>query len=50
MNYIYQHDTSDYEQGAVEEEEEEETNYETDKQIEASGLRTLTRIFNVVAI
>ncbi|XP_075243701.1 uncharacterized protein LOC142337954 [Convolutriloba macropyga] len=37
---IYQRDISDYEQGAVEEEEEEkETDYETDKQIEASGLR-----------
>ena len=35
----YRHDTIDYEQGAVEEEEgEEETDYETDKQIEASGL------------
>ena len=36
-----QRDTSDYEQGAVEEEqeeEEEETDYETDKQLEASGL------------
>ena len=33
-------DTNDYEQGAVgeEEEEKEETDYETDKQIEASGL------------
>ena len=38
---IYRLDTSDYEQGAVEEEEEEEeeeTDHETDKQIEASGL------------
>ena len=35
---IYRPDTSDYEQGIVEEEEEEETDYETDKQIEASGL------------
>ena len=36
----YRRDTSDYEQRAVEEEEEgeEETDYETDKQIEASGL------------
>ena len=33
---IYRRDTSDYEQGIVE--EEEETDYETDKQIEASGL------------
>ena len=33
---INQHDASDYEQGAVEEEEEEET----DKQIEAIGLST----------
>ena len=32
---IYRRDTSDYEQGIV---EEEETDYETDKQIEASGL------------
>ena len=36
-DYLYNLDTSDYEQG-VEEEEEEETDYETDKQIEASGL------------
>ena len=37
---IYRRDTSDYEQGVVEEEEETdfETDYETDKQIEASGL------------
>ena len=37
---IYHRDTSDYEQGIVEEEEEgeEETDYETDNQIEASGL------------
>ena len=37
---IYRLDTSDYEQGIVEEEEETdyETDYETDKQIEASGL------------
>ena len=40
---IYRRDTSDYEQGIVEEEEEEEeeeveTDYETDKQIEASCL------------
>ena len=35
--YLYNRDTSDYEQG-IEEEEEEETDYETDKQIEASGL------------
>ena len=37
---IYSRDTSDYEQKIVEEEEEgeEETHYETDKQIEASGL------------
>ena len=35
----YQCDTSDYEQGAVEEEDgEEETDYETDKQVEAGGL------------
>ena len=38
---IFRTDTSDYEQGIVEEEgeeeEEEETDYETDKQIEASG-------------
>ena len=33
---IYRRDTSDYEQGVVE--EEEGTDYETDKQIEASGL------------
>ena len=33
----YQRDTCDYEQGAVEE-EQEETAYETDKQIEARGL------------
>ena len=33
---IYRRDNSDYEQGIVE--EEEETDYETDKQIEASGL------------
>ena len=31
-------DTSDYEQGAVEGEEEEETDYKTDKRREASGL------------
>ena len=45
--YLYNRDTSDYEQGVKEEElekeeeeeeEEEETEYETDKQIEASGL------------
>ena len=40
---IYRQDTSDYEQGIVVEEEEgeeeeEETGYETDNQIEASGL------------
>ena len=38
---IYRLDTSDYEQGIVEKDEEEgeeETDYETDKQIEASGL------------
>ena len=35
---IYRRDTSDYEQRIVEEEEQEETDYETDKQIEASGL------------
>ena len=37
---IYRRDSSDYEQGIVEEEEETdyETDYETDKQIEASGL------------
>ena len=37
---IYRRDTSDYEQGIVEEEEETDygTDYETDKQIEASGL------------
>ena len=38
---IYRRDTSDYKHGIVEEEEEEngyETYYETDKQIEASGL------------
>ena len=38
---IHRRDTSDYEQGAVGEEEEEgeeETDYETDKQKEASGL------------
>ena len=38
---IYPRDTSDYEQGIVEKDEEEgeeETDYETDKQIEASGL------------
>ena len=44
---IYRCDTSDYEQGIVEEEkeekeeeeeEDEETDYETDKQISASGL------------
>ena len=34
---IYRRDTSDYEQGIVEE-EEEETDYETNKQIEAGGL------------
>ena len=34
--YLCSRDTSDYEQGV--EEEEEETDYETDKQIEASGL------------
>ena len=37
---IYRRDTSDFEQGIVEEEEEEEEeeiDYETDKQIEASG-------------
>ena len=35
----YRRDTSDYKQGAVEEEEEEEErDYETDKQLEASGL------------
>ena len=34
---IYRRDTSDYERGAVVE-EEEETDYGTDKQIEASGL------------
>ena len=36
----YRRNTSDYEQGIVEEEEETdyETDYETDKQIEASGL------------
>ena len=33
--YLYNRDTSDYEQGV---EEEEETDYETDKQMEASGL------------
>ena len=38
-NEKHQRDTSDYEQGAVEEEEKEETDYETDKQIEASSLR-----------
>ena len=39
--YLYNRDTSDYEQGVEEEEEEEEEeeiDYETDKQIEASGL------------
>ena len=36
--YLYNRDTSDYEQGVEEEEEEEETDYETDKQVEASGL------------
>ena len=42
--YLYNRDTSDYEQGAEEEEEEEEedeeeeTDYETDKPIEASDL------------
>ena len=37
--YLYNRDTSDYEQGVEEEEEEqEETDYETDKQIEANGL------------
>ena len=40
--YLYNRDTSDYEQGVEEkeeeEEEEEETDYETGKQIEASGL------------
>ena len=37
---LYRRDTNDYEQGIVEEkeEDEEETDYETDKQIEASGL------------
>ena len=35
---IYRRDTGDYEQEIVEEEEEEKTDYETDKQIEASGL------------
>ena len=35
-DYLYNPDTSDYEQGV--EEEEEETEYETDKQIEASGV------------
>ena len=34
---IYRRDTSDYEQGIVVE-EEQKTDYETDKQIEASGL------------
>ena len=37
-NEIYRRDTSDYEQGAVVEEEEQETVYETDKQVAASGL------------
>ena len=41
--YLYNRDTCDYEQGI--EEEEEETNYETDKQIEASGL-TMTDPIN----
>ena len=36
VDELYRRDTSDNEQGAVE--EEEETDYETDKQIEASGL------------
>ena len=38
--FLYNRDTSDYEQGVEKEEEEEEekTDYETDKQIEASGL------------
>ena len=47
--YLYNRDTSDFEQGVEEEEEEEgeeeeeeeeeeETDYETDKQIDASGL------------
>ena len=36
---IYQRDTIDFEQGAVEkEEEQEETYYETDKQMKASAL------------
>ena len=36
---IYRRDTSDYEQGAVGKEDgEEQTDYEADKQIEASGL------------
>ena len=37
---VYRRDTSDYEQRIVgeEEAEEEETDYETNKQIEASGL------------
>ena len=41
--YLYNRDTCDYEQGI--EEEEEETNYETDKQTEASGL-TMTDPIN----
>ena len=40
----HRRDTSDYKQGAVVEEEEEETVYETDKQIKASGIETLTQI------
>ena len=36
VDELYRRDTSDNEQGALE--EEEETDYETDKQIEASGL------------
>ena len=35
---VYQRDTIDYEQGAVEQEEEEETVCESDEEIEASGL------------
>ena len=35
--YLFNRDTNDYEQGVEEEEEEEEIDYETDKQIEASG-------------